>query len=115
MAIGSTLRGLWRSMVEPFPAEGLPLEQALAAVLAAIKPLGQVQLVPLAQALGRVSAEALLASEAIPGFRASILDGYAVARLQPVPMARSCSLVKRSASSPVPPCPLVRFGCWLKS
>ncbi|MEB3176959.1 MAG: molybdopterin molybdenumtransferase MoeA, partial [Synechococcus sp.] len=84
-------------MAEPFPAEGLPLEQALAAVLAAIKPLGQRQWLPLAQALGRVCAEAVLASEAIPGFRASILDGYAVADGQEPPLGQRWRLVGRSA------------------
>ena len=84
-------------MAEPFPAEGLPLEQALAAVLAAIKPLGQRQWLPLAQALGRVSAEAVLAREAIPGFRASILDGYAVVDGQEPPLGQRWRLVGRSA------------------
>lgn len=63
---------------EPFPAEGLPLEQARALVLAAIQPLEGQERLPLAQALGRVAAESVLAPEAIPGFAASIMDGYAI-------------------------------------
>jgi molybdopterin biosynthesis enzyme len=44
---------------EPFPAEGLPLKQAQVQILDALQPLG--------------------CSEAVPGFRASFMDGYAIA------------------------------------
>ena len=66
------------AMAEPFPREGLPLEQARARVLAALTPLAGQEQLPLAACLGRVSAAARLAVEAVPGFRAAIMDGYAI-------------------------------------
>ncbi|MFZ9569305.1 MAG: molybdopterin molybdotransferase MoeA [Vulcanococcus sp.] len=66
-------------MTEPYGREGLPLEQARAQILEALQPLGLSESVPLAQALGRTTAIAVLASAAVPGFRASIMDGYAIA------------------------------------
>ena len=66
-------------MTEPYGREGLPLEQARAQILEALQPLGFSESVPLAQALGRTTARAVLASAAVPGFRASIMDGYAIA------------------------------------
>ncbi|MFZ9830992.1 MAG: molybdopterin molybdotransferase MoeA [Vulcanococcus sp.] len=66
-------------MTEPYGREGLPLEQARAQILEALQPLGLAESVPLAQALGRTTARAVLASAAVPGFRASIMDGYAIA------------------------------------
>jgi molybdopterin molybdotransferase len=83
---------------EPFPAEGLPLEQARAEVLAAIQPLDGSETLALPQALGRVSAEAVRAAEAVPGFRASIMDGYAIGG-DPVPPAPGArwQLVGRAA------------------
>ena len=65
-------------MVEPFPREGLPLEEARARVLAALPPPEGVETLPLAACLGRVSAAACQAAEAVPGFRAAIMDGYAI-------------------------------------
>jgi molybdopterin molybdotransferase len=66
-------------MAEPFGPEGLPLEQARDRILAALQPLGGSEALPLAACLGRVSAAAVLAREAVPGFRASMMDGYAIA------------------------------------
>ena len=70
-------------MAEPFPAEGLPLEQARQAVLAALSAAPMEELLPLQQALGRLSAAPVLAAESVPGFRASILDGYAISTPEP--------------------------------
>ena len=70
-------------MAEPFPREGLPLPEARARVLAAISPLQGMERLPLAACLGRVSAEPCHAREAVPGFRASIMDGYAIADASP--------------------------------
>ncbi len=67
------------AMAEPFGPEGLPLDQARALILAALQPLGESETLPLGACLGRVSAAALLAREAVPGFRASMMDGYAIA------------------------------------
>ena len=67
------------AMAEPFGPEGLPLEQARALILAAVQPLGESETLALGACLGRVSAAAVLAREAVPGFRASMMDGYAIA------------------------------------
>ncbi len=66
-------------MADPFPPEGLPLAEELQRVLAALTPLDGLERRPLAACLGRVSAEDCVASEAVPGFRAAFMDGYAVA------------------------------------
>jgi len=77
MAIGS-VRGA-RRMPDPYGREGLPLEQARAQILQALQPLGLEETLPLTEAHGRTTAAPVLAAEAVPGFRASIMDGYAIA------------------------------------
>ena len=72
------MTGLDRSL-EPFPAEGLPLEQALARILEELSPLERHEPQPLASCLGRITATAVTAPAAVPGFRASIMDGFAIA------------------------------------
>jgi molybdopterin molybdotransferase len=84
-------------MAEPFPREGLPLEEARRRVLAAITPLTGRETLPLARCLGRVSAGPVRAPEAVPGFRASIMDGYAIADAEAPGPGRRWSLVGRSA------------------
>ena len=84
-------------MAEPFPREGLPLGEARARVLAALTPLPGQERLPLGACLGRVSAEACCAREAVPGFRASILDGYAIADALPPAVGAQWRLVGRSA------------------
>lgn len=84
-------------MAEPFPREGLPLEEARRRVLAAITPLAGRERLPLARCLGRVSAEPVRAPEAVPGFRASIMDGYAIADAEAPGPGRRWRLVGRSA------------------
>jgi molybdopterin molybdotransferase len=66
-------------MSEPFGPEGLPLDQARAQILESLQPLGCCEALPLAACLGRITAEPVLAAAAVPGFRASIMDGYAIA------------------------------------
>ena len=66
-------------MGEPFGPEGLPLELARERILEQLQPLGLVEQLPLAACLGRITAEPVLAGDAVPGFRASIMDGYAIA------------------------------------
>ena len=66
-------------MGEPFGPEGLPLELARERILEQLQPLGLVEQLPLAACLGRITAEPVLAAAAVPGFRASIMDGYAIA------------------------------------
>jgi molybdopterin molybdotransferase len=84
-------------MAEPFPREGLPLEEARRRVLASLAPLAGSEVLPLATCLGRVSAAACAAREAMPGFRASIMDGYAIADPQPPAAGTVWRLVGRSA------------------
>jgi molybdopterin molybdotransferase len=84
-------------MAEPFPAEGLSLEQARRKVLAAVYPLPGSEQVPLEAALGRVSATSVQAAEAVPGFRASIMDGYAIAAAAAPEIGQAWRLVGRSA------------------
>ena len=86
-------------MAEPFGREGLPLEQARAQILERLAPLGRRETLPLAAALGRSLAEPVLAPAAVPGFRASIMDGYAIAggAEPPAPGSR-WQLVGRSAA-----------------
>jgi molybdopterin molybdotransferase len=66
-------------MAEPYGREGLPLEQARSLILEALQPLGLQQTLPLTACLGRTTAAAVLAQVAVPGFCASIMDGYAIA------------------------------------
>ncbi len=84
-------------MAEPFPREGLPLEEARRQVLAAITPLQGAERLPLGQCLGRVCAEPVRAPEAVPGFRASIMDGYAIAEADAPGPGRRWRMVGRSA------------------
>ena len=77
------------AMTEPYGREGLPLEQARLQILDGLQPTGLSEMVPLAGALGRITAGAVQAAAAVPGFRASIMDGYAIAGSeQPQPGAR---------------------------
>ena len=48
-------------MAEPYGREGLPLQQARSQILEALQPLGGGESVPLAQGLGRITAEPVLA------------------------------------------------------
>jgi len=77
-------------MAEPYGREGLTLEQARLEILAALTPLGRTETVPLAAGLGRTLAEPLLAPAAVPGFRASIMDGYAIAAAAEPPEPGHC-------------------------
>ena len=82
MVIGNALttrERTGRAMNEPYGREGLPLDQALARILEQLQPLGGQERRPLTAALGRTTAEPVVAPAAVPGFRASIMDGYAIA------------------------------------
>src|SRR5262245_5285580 len=65
------------SMTRPHTEVLLPVEEALRIVLAEAAPLGEEE-VDLADALGRVLAEAYVAPDDVPGFARSAMDGYAV-------------------------------------
>ncbi len=85
-------------MAEPYGREGLPLEQARALILAALQPLGRTEQLPLAACLGRTAAEPLRAAAAVPGFRASIMDGYAIAGAELPELGARWRLLGRSAA-----------------
>ncbi|MBM5788630.1 MAG: molybdopterin molybdotransferase MoeA [Cyanobacteria bacterium M_DeepCast_200m_mx_001] len=88
-------------MAEPYGREGLPLEQARTQILEALVPLGRTDTLPLSQALGRTTAAAVLATAAVPGFRASIMDGYAIAGdAQPQPGAQWALVGCSAAGAP---------------
>lgn len=119
--------GTGSAMVEPFGPEGLPLAQARAAILEALAPLDGSERLDLAKALGRVAAKTVLAKAAVPGFAASVMDGYAISgaeipnpgqRWQLVgcsaagaPTRASWGQAKRFASLPVPPSQAAAAGC----
>jgi molybdopterin molybdotransferase len=84
--------------LEPFPAEGLPLEQAQARILDALSPLNRPEPQPLVTCLGRITAEAIQAPAAVPGFRASIMDGYAIGGAEPPAPGSRWRLVGSSAA-----------------
>ena len=84
-------------MAEPFPPEGLPLEEARRRVLSSLQSLAGRETVPLLEGLDRVAAVAVRARAAVPGFRAAILDGYAVCDAHPPVVGRQWSVVGRSA------------------
>ena len=89
--------------VEPFGQEGLPLKEALQRIQIALQSKGLTpakdawEKVSLSTALGRVSAEAVLAHEAVPGFRASIMDGYALGQTTIPKLGDQWLLVGRSS------------------
>ena len=85
---------------EPYGREGLPLEEARRRVQAAVEPITAVNTMPLAEALGRVNAAAVHASAAVPGFRASIMDGYALGQNHQPRQGESWQLRGRSAAGP---------------
>lgn len=83
---------------EPYGREGLPLEQARQRILAALQPLALEETLPLQEALGRTTAAPVCAAAAVPGFHASIMDGYAIAG-EAAPEPGACwRLVGRSAA-----------------
>jgi molybdopterin molybdotransferase len=58
--------------------ELITVDKALKEVLRRIRPIGEVEEVPLAQALSRVLAEDVMAEVDVPPFDRSAVDGYAV-------------------------------------
>ena len=89
--MGAVQRGRTRllSMERKIYLEDIPLEEAQEALAAALQaaglagPLG-VETVPVAQAAGRVTAEAVWARISAPHYHASAMDGYAVRALDTV-------------------------------
>lgn len=85
--------------------QGYTLEQARSQLLAALTPLPGRDDCPLHQACGRVLAAPLVAPRAVPGFRASSMDGYAL-RAADGRLGQSLPVVGRSAAGAPYGCPL---------
>ena len=83
--------------VEPYGREGLPLSEARHRLLADISPINALTTVPLDEALGRVNAKSINAPVSIPGFRASIMDGYALGQHHQPKVGQQWTLQGRSA------------------
>lgn len=90
-------------MAEPYPKEGLPLDEARHQVLVAmanwVRPDSALEseTLALAQCAGRVTAGPVFANEDIPGYQASVMDGYAIANADLPLQGQSWKLVGRSA------------------
>ena len=94
---------------DPYGREGLPLKQARQQVLASIRDQTSrraepsVDTVGLDDALERVNAAPVLAKADVPGFRASIMDGYALGQSQQPEVDDTWTVVGRSApAAPYP-------------
>ena len=85
---------------EPYGREGLPLDQARQQVLAALGPAPSLgnETLPLARCLGRVNATTVTATADVPGFRASIMDGYALGQAHQPQVGNQWTLQGRSAA-----------------
>jgi molybdopterin molybdotransferase len=86
------------AMAEPFGREGLPLTVARERILAQLQPLARREWLPLAACLGRTTAAPVHARGAVPGFQASIMDGYAIAGSDLPQLGSTWRLVGRSAA-----------------
>ena len=58
--------------------ETIPLDEALALILEAAKPIERIERVPLSQASGRVVATAPASALDVPPFDRAAMDGFAV-------------------------------------
>lgn len=75
----------------------LPVEQALAQIIAGVRPLA-TEAVPLGKALGRVLARDLKARRDQPPFAASAMDGYAVRHADIVQVPATLRIIGMSAA-----------------
>ncbi len=83
--------------VEPYGREGLPLPEARQRLLRDISPINETTTVALDKGLGRVSAQSVHALASIPGFQASIMDGYALGQQHQPTVGNHWTLQGRSA------------------
>lgn len=85
---------------EPYGREGLPLDQARDRLLEALpsEMQGSGETLPLALCLGRVAREPITATAAVPGFRASMMDGYALGQAHQPQVGDQWALQGRSAA-----------------
>jgi molybdopterin molybdotransferase len=66
---------------DPFALVGrreLPLEDALGRLHHRLKPIAEIETIPLGAALGRILAEPVIADHPVPPFDSAAVDGYAV-------------------------------------
>ena len=87
---------------DPYGREGLPLTEARQRVLASIQDQTfrrepSIETVALDEALDRVNADPVLAKADVPGFRASIMDGYALGQCHQPRVDDTWTVVGRSA------------------
>ncbi|PYE88260.1 gephyrin-like molybdotransferase Glp [Phyllobacterium leguminum] len=75
----------------------LPVEEALARLLAGAAPLGE-ETIPLAQAGGRVLARPVIAHQTQPPFDASAMDGYAIRAADVLSVPVELKLIGESAA-----------------
>ena len=94
---------------DPYGREGLPLTEARERVLATLNERtattrkDSTNRVSLQEALGRVNAAEVRSQADVPGFRASIMDGYALGQSRPPTLEEHWRLVGRSApAAPYP-------------
>jgi molybdopterin molybdotransferase len=66
------------SAADPCLGDLLSLEEALSKILASLSPLCATEVLPLKQAKGRILAEPIQASQNLPAFANSAVDGYAL-------------------------------------
>ena len=85
-------------VAEPYGREGLSLNDARQRVLEAIHPLTRTEQRKLVNAQGRVTAATVRAAETVPGFRASIMDGYALGQADQPVVGDTWRLQGRSAA-----------------
>ena len=84
---------------EPYGREGLDLNEARRTIIESLsgrRPLPK-ETVPLNDSLGRVCADNAMAATDVPGFRASIMDGYALAQSRQPEPGQRWTLQGRSA------------------
>ncbi len=67
------------SCADPFDVESISLDDALQRIAARINPVGQTEILPLRQCLGRINASDVVSPRNIPPKANSAMDGYAVA------------------------------------
>ena len=93
--------------------QGCTVEQARTQLLAALSPLSGPITCPLQQARGRVLAEPLVTYGAVPGFRASSMDGYALRAMDSAPgqplTVVGCSAAGAPYGRPLKPMEVVRI------
>lgn len=76
----------------------IPMEEALAGLLAGAEPVGESEHVPLREALGRVLATDVVALRTQPDFDASAMDGYALRAADTEPLSPALRILGEAAA-----------------